>query len=79
MAAQLFEAAERDIPDIRNQISHGNFKEIREWLRLNVHEAGSLYSSPDELLENVTGKPLDPAVYVKYLEDKYNQLYGCNQ
>ena len=93
-AAQLFEAAELAIPDMRyvpiflymsyicshydcfrGKISRGEFGEIREWLRTNVHEVGSLYDNPDELMTAVTGKPLDPAIYVAYLEKKYKELY----
>jgi carboxypeptidase Taq len=47
----------------------------REWLRANVHEKGSLYASPDELLTAVSGKPLDPQIYVDYLKNKYSELY----
>ena len=36
---------------------------------------GSLYASPDELLQAVTGKPLDPNVYIRYLQNKYEALY----
>mmetsp|Transcript_20504 Transcript_20504/g.28241 ORF Transcript_20504/g.28241 Transcript_20504/m.28241 type:complete len:568 (+) Transcript_20504:3-1706(+) len=74
-AAQLFEAAEKAIPDMRGKISRGEFGEIRQWLRTNVHEVGSLYDNPDELMTAVTGKPLDPAIYVAYLEKKYKELY----
>jgi Zn-dependent M32 family carboxypeptidase len=43
---------------------------------LRVHRVGSLYASPDELLVQVTGKPMDPSVYVGYLQRKYATLYG---
>jgi Zn-dependent M32 family carboxypeptidase len=75
IAAQLFETAEKQIPDLKTQIRNGEFKQLREWLRVNVHEVGSLYESPDELLTVVTGKPLDPAIYVNYLNKKYSALY----
>lgn len=75
IAAQLFETAEKQIPDIRSQIRKGEFKQLREWLRTHVHEVGSLHESPDALLTAVTGKPLDPNIYVNYLEKKYTSLY----
>ena len=37
---------------------------------------GSLYDSPDKLLTVVTGKPLDPAVYIQYIQGKYRTLYA---
>ena len=102
MAAQLFETAEKAIPDLRSKIAKGNvsstilslvqflwhhdqshiyinigeFQPLREWLRTNVHETGSLYASPDELLMAVTGKPLDPTIYITYLQKKYTELYN---
>ena len=36
---------------------------------------GSLYDSPDLLLSAVTGKPLDPQIYLTYLKTKYSALY----
>ena len=75
MAAQLFVTAEDSIPELRDKISKGDFKPLREWLRTNVHEVGSLYASPDELLTAITKKPLDPKIYVNYLEKKYKSLY----
>jgi len=31
---------------------------------------------PGELVERVTGKPLDPSHFVRYLNDKYAGIYG---
>jgi carboxypeptidase Taq len=75
MAAQLFETIKKEMPDINQQIAKGEFSLIKEWLRTNIHEVGSLYASPDELLIAVTGKPLDPEIYINYLCEKYNRLY----
>lgn len=75
IAAQLFETAEKEMPDIRNKIRNGEFGPIKDWLRKNIHEVGSLYASPDELLIAVTGKPLDPNIYVDYIKNKYRALY----
>jgi Zn-dependent M32 family carboxypeptidase len=36
---------------------------------------GSLYASGDELMVAVTGKPLDPQVYLRYLRSKYADIY----
>ena len=44
-------------------------------LRSSIHQVGSLYPSADELCEAVTGKPLDPKVFVSYLTSKYEALY----
>eukprot|EP01035_Chromulina_nebulosa_P019725 gene19725-25653_t len=75
IAAQLFETAEKEIPDLRVKISKGEFHILREWLRKKIHEKGSLYASFDELLVSSTGRPLDPNIYIRYLENKYKKLY----
>lgn len=75
MAAQLFEQAEIEIPDLKTKISQGEFKPLREWLREKIHKVGSKHSSLDELLLEVTGKPLDPYIYTNYLKKKYYKLY----
>lgn len=40
-----------------------------------MHTQGSLPESLDALLVSATGKPLDPKIFVRYLEDKYTALY----
>ena len=31
--------------------------------------------STDEIIENATGKPFDPSCYVRYLTNKYSEIY----
>jgi hypothetical protein len=38
-------------------------------------QVGSLHNNGDELMEQVTGAPLDPAVFLAYLRAKYSELY----
>lgn len=44
--------------------------------RFKVHERGSLYASPDELLRQVTGEDMQPRALVDHLCSKYSELYG---
>ena len=76
MAAQIFEAAGRDIPDLDAKISKGDFSPLREWLRTHIHQVGSIHDSPDALLQTLTGHGIDPKPFLKYLTDKYSALYG---
>ena len=75
MAAQFYETAKKEIPGLEDHIARGEFGPLKDWLNENVHSVGSLYDSPDDLLKVVTGKPLDPDVYVEYLKEKYTDLY----
>ena len=74
-AAQFFQHAEKSIPTLREEIAEGNFINLRQWLKENIHSKGSLYPSADELCEAVTGKKLDPTIYLDYLKKKYRTLY----
>ena len=72
---KFYEHAKASIPDLEAKVAAGDFKELLEMLRSSIHQVGSLYPSADELCEAVTGKPLDPKVFVAYLTAKYEALY----
>lgn len=77
MAAQLFAYMKKvAMPDIESKIEKGEYADIREWLRKNIHQVGSLYPSLDELLESVTEEPLNPQYFLDYLEEKYSKVYA---
>ncbi|MEX0760001.1 MAG: carboxypeptidase M32, partial [Tistlia sp.] len=70
IAAQLFEAARRDRPEIPAAIGQGDFAPLLGWLREKVHGQGSRWSTT-ELVEQATGRPLDPAVFKAHLKARY--------
>ena len=74
-ATQIYEHAKRSIPDLELHIQNGNFSPLKDWLNSHIHKLGSLYASGDELMVAVTGKPLDPQVYLSYLRSKYTEIY----
>lgn len=69
-AAQLFQAAERDLPDVHEALAQGNAAPVVAWLRRNVHEQGSLHS-PDELLAHATGNPLGTEAFKQHIRERY--------
>jgi carboxypeptidase Taq len=69
-AAQIFEAANRTVPDILPAIGRGDFAPLVTWLRTNIHSQGSRYET-DELLTRATGKPLDATVFKAHLARRY--------
>lgn len=73
-AAQFYKQANKDIPNLVEQIENGNFSILLDWLRKNIHQKGKLLRA-DELVKDVTGKPLDENIFIKYLRDKYKSLY----
>jgi len=69
MAAQLWERARRDLPDLDERIERGEFDPLREWLRDEVHRHGRKYA-PRELLHRVTGEELRIEPFLAYLRGK---------
>ncbi len=69
-AAQLYDAARRDQPEIPAAIARGDFKPLLAWLGEHVHSQASRWSST-ELIARATGRPLDPAVFKAHLERRY--------
>jgi carboxypeptidase Taq len=74
-SGQILAAMEKDLPNWRQQLSKGNFKNIKKWLVKNVHSYGNLYD-PEDLIKKITGAGLSIKPYLNYLEDKYSKLYG---
>ncbi len=74
-AAQLMEAARRDLPGLEDDFRGGNFTRLKGWLNDKVHRPGQRYRA-GELCRRVTGAPLDHRPLIRYLRDKYAPLYG---
>ncbi len=70
IAAQLFEAARRDVPGLMQAIAEGEFAPLLGWARERVHSKGSLLSTA-ELVETATGRPLGTASFERHLRDRY--------
>jgi carboxypeptidase Taq len=52
---------------------------MQAWLGEKVHRKGTLLPSGDELCQSITGEPLNPAHFLRYLRAKYADLYGIPQ
>jgi carboxypeptidase Taq len=74
LSVQFFDEAVKNHPEIPDQMKKGEFFTLLGWLRENIHRHGSRYY-PDELVERVTGRPLDTTPYLRYLKDKFGELY----
>ncbi len=71
---QFYNSMKKDLGNIEEQISGGNFNKILDWLRTNIHTHGSVYNA-GELCENVTGESLNPQYFLDYIDNKYRQIY----
>lgn len=75
ISLQLWEQLNADLPDLPDQIEHGEFAALLGWLRTNLHQHGRKFTSP-EMLQRITGEGLNPAPYLKYLKTKFGEIYG---
>lgn len=75
ISAQLWETIKKDIPDLDDQIDHGQFRKLLDWLRRNIHGHGAKFET-QELVQKVTGSKIDPAPYLKYLNTKFREVYS---
>ncbi len=74
IALQLWEAALAAHPDLPEQIERGELGTVLAWMRANVHEYGRKFL-PQELIRRATGRTLDAEPYVRYLYQKFGDIY----
>ena len=74
-AAQLFDAAKRQIGELEPMFSRGQFEPLLLWLREHVHSLGRSYSG-GQLIERATGRALSADALLTYLREKLEPLYG---
>jgi carboxypeptidase Taq len=74
LSAQFFEAALEAHPEIGDEIKAGRFDTLHGWLRESIYQHGRKFTA-SELVECVTGGPLSIAPYIRYLRNKYGELY----
>jgi carboxypeptidase Taq len=74
LAAQLWYTILKELPSTLEDIKKGNFSQILEWLRANVHQYGRRLNALS-LAEKVTGEKLNHKCLIKYLKERYCPLY----
>ncbi len=74
-AAQLYEAAGRDLPGLEEGIARGELLPLRDWLRQHIHRHGRRWSAA-ELIEKATGAPPSSAAFLRYVRTKFSAIYG---
>ncbi len=74
-AAQLFDAAHRDMPGLSADIRAGKFASLKDWLGRKVHRQGRCLDG-DALMLAATGSKTSAGPFLAYLKGKYAQLYG---
>jgi carboxypeptidase Taq len=75
LSAQFYEAALRAEPGIPAAVAAGEFAPLNRWLTEQIYRHGSTFT-PAELVQRVTGGPLAIGPYMRYLREKYGELYA---
>jgi len=74
-AGQIYHYALKENPSLPQDYEKGDFSNLLDYLKRNVHQYGNIYKAPD-LIKKITGEDLNPDYFIKYVEDKYYPIYG---
>ena len=74
LSVQLLNSAREALPNLDADIAAGEFGALLQWLRDNIHCHGSKFT-PRELVQRVTGGSMDSRPYMRYLREKYSDIY----
>lgn len=70
----FYKAAMRSNPRIPEEIRDGKFEPLHGWLKENIYQHGAKFTA-GELVERITGSPIQIGPYIEYLKRKYSELY----
>ncbi len=74
-SGQLLQKLEKEQPAWRQEVTKGNFANVKKWFTINVYQQGNLYD-PKTLIERVVGQGINVEPFLSYLNDKYKWIYG---
>lgn len=75
MAAQLYEAADRELGGLEEAFAIGDFAPLLGWLRQRVHQHGRRLPSA-ELIRRATGQDLSTAPLLRGLRQRLHSIYS---
>ena len=73
-AAQFFQQAMKDLPNLKTEIENGDTSNLLLWLRKNIHQHGMNYNA-EALCKKITGEPLNFKYFMEYVAEKYALIY----
>ena len=69
-SAQFANTIRQKLPELDQEIEQGNFTSLFNWLRKNIHEKASFFST-NEVLEQVTNSTLNAKYFKEYITSRY--------
>jgi carboxypeptidase Taq len=76
-SAQIYYKLRSEFPNIDEQMASGDTTFILQWLREHMYAFGTIYL-PEDLMVRMTGEPAQPRYLVRYLNEKFQRLYGLS-
>jgi carboxypeptidase Taq len=73
-AAQYYQYAMQQMPDIANAMQQANFEPMLRWLREHIHGYGRTFTA-EELCKRITGESLNVTHFIRYATEKYDSIY----
>jgi len=77
LSAQFYQAAQKELPTITDDIRQGNFSNLLHWLTEKIYQHGRKFTT-NELVKRVTDNDIDINPYIQYLKSKYSKIYDID-
>ena len=74
IAAQVWDLAREELPDLDQRIAAGDMRPLGDFLGERIYRHGNTLE-PAEMIELVTGGPLDPEPLLRHLRHKFGEIY----
>ncbi len=76
-AAAIYEKAQEELEDLDGSLRAGDARGLLTWLNENIHQHAFLLPAA-EIALNVMGEPLSARPFLRYLEQKYSEIYDLS-
>ena len=73
-AAILYNAIQKDHPNLNKELAKGNPSVANKWLKANVHQFGAL-KNPTDTIQDASGEEISVEPLLNYLEEKFAEIY----
>jgi len=74
-SAQIFHKLHAVFPDFDQRLASGDTAFALQWLRDHMYTYGVTYL-PETLIERITNEPPDPQHFTRYLNSRFEKIYG---
>jgi carboxypeptidase Taq len=75
LSLQFYQQTLKDMPDLPEQFSRGEFEGLLHWFKDKIHQHGRKFTA-NELIQRVTGaSSIDAQPYLAYIKRKFSEIY----